>query len=309
MSAVSLSKPSEPGPQGGGVPTPAPERPKPSAFTRRNFVETVLQGYVPLVIATIIMVLPLLWMIVSSFKIRGEIVTVPIHWLPGSFYTGNYVDAAEAVPIWRMFANSVIVTAIGASIKVVLAILSAYALVFIKFPFKRVVFVVILVALMVPPQVTLVPNYTLIANLGGQDTYWGIILPGLGTAFGTFLLRQQFMAVPPSIVEAAQIDGASHWRALWQVIVPVSAPAIATVGLVSVVNEWNDYLWPLVITNDPGMKTLPAGLALLQNTEPGATQWGMLMAGAALVILPILIVFAMLQRYIVEGLTQGAVTG
>ena len=137
--------------------------------------------------------------------------------------------------------------------------------------------------------------------MGGKNTLWGIILPGLGTAFGTFLLRQHSMTLPASILEAAEIDGAGHWRRLWQVVVPVSVPSIATVALVTMVSEWNDYIWPLIITDRPETMTLPVGLTLLQNNEGNGAGWGVLMAGAVLVIVPILIVFAALQRYIVAG--------
>ncbi|MGG5170981.1 carbohydrate ABC transporter permease [Pseudarthrobacter sp. J1738] len=272
-------------------------------------MQTIVGGYVPLILATMVVFLPLLWMILSSFKQPGEIVTLDLKVLPQTLNPENYTVAMTTVPFGQFFANSVIVTAVGSTIKVVLAILTAYALVFVRFPFKNVMFVLILVALMVPAQVSILPNYLLIAGMGGKNTLWGIILPGLGTAFGTFLLRQHFMTLPGSILEAAEIDGAGHWRRLWQVVVPVSVPSIATVGLVTVVSEWNDYIWPLIITDKPEAMTLPVGLTLLQNSEGNGSGWGILMAGAVLVIIPILIIFAMLQRYIVAGLTQGSVTG
>ena len=158
-----------------------------------------------------------------------------------------------------------------------------------------------------PPQVALLPNYTLITSLGGADTYWGIVLPGLGTAFGTFLLRQHFRTIPPSLVEAAELDGAGHWRRLTRVVLPVSAPTVATVGLITIVSEWNDYLWPLVIISRPEMMTLPVGLTLLSNVDNRAAAYGQLMAGSVAVIVPVLIVFIALQRHVIAGLTQGAV--
>ncbi len=188
-----------------------------------------------------------------------------------------------------------------------LAISTAYALVFVRFPAKKLIFAGILVTLMVPPQVSLLPNYILVTGLGGADTYWGIILPGLGTGFGTFLLRQAFLSLPISILEAAEIDGAGHWRRLTRIVIPISAPSIVTVALVSIVFEWNDYLWPLVITTAPQMMTLPVGLTLLSNSESGAAAYGVLMAGSVAVIVPVLIVFGALQRYVIAGLTQGAV--
>ncbi|MEJ1113094.1 carbohydrate ABC transporter permease [Paenarthrobacter sp. CCNWLY172] len=293
--------------QGNRQESQQPQRPRP--FSSANLLQTVATGYVPLIIATLVVFLPLLWMLLSSFKQPGEIVTMDLKILPESLNLENYATAMTTVPFAQFFANSLIVTVIGSSIKVVLAILTAYALVFVRFPFKNVIFVLILVALMVPAQVSILPNYILIAGMGGKNTLWGIILPGLGTAFGTFLLRQHFLTLPPSILEAAEIDGAGHWRRLWQIIVPVSVPSIATVALVTVVSEWNDYIWPLIITDRPETMTLPVGLTLLQNSEGNGAGWGILMAGAVLVIVPILLVFAALQRYIVAGLTQGSVTG
>ncbi|MCR1162656.1 carbohydrate ABC transporter permease [Paenarthrobacter sp. UW852] len=274
-----------------------------------SLLQTVAAGYVPLIVATLVVALPLLWMLLSSFKQPGEIVTMDLKILPESLNLENYATAMTTVPFAQFFANSLIVTVVGSTVKVILAILTAYALVFVRFPFKNVIFVLILVALMVPAQVSILPNYILIAGMGGKNTLWGIILPGLGTAFGTFLLRQHFLTLPPSILEAAEIDGAGHWRRLWQIIVPVSVPSIATVALVTVVSEWNDYIWPLIITDRPETMTLPVGLTLLQNSESNGAGWGILMAGAVLVIVPILLVFAALQRYIVAGLTQGSVTG
>ncbi|MEZ2390758.1 carbohydrate ABC transporter permease [bacterium RCC_150] len=278
-------------------------------LSRSNLVKTVAGGYVPLILATLVVAVPLLWMLLSSFKQPGEIVTTDLKILPHGLNLDSYGTAMTTVPFAKFFFNSLVVTAVGATVKVILAILTAYALVFVRFPFKNVIFVVILVALMVPPQVSILPNYILIAGMGGKNTLWGIILPGLGTAFGTFLLRQHFLTLPGSILEAAEIDGAGHWRRLWQIIVPVSVPSIATVALVTVVSEWNDYIWPLIITDRPETMTLPVGLTLLQNSESNGAGWGILMAGAVLVIIPILLVFAALQRYIVAGLTQGSVTG
>ena len=286
-----------------------PAIPRDRPFSRQNLVQAVLGGYVPLILATLVVFLPLLWMVLSSFKQPVEIITMDLEILPEGLNLQNYQIAMTTVPFGQFFLNSAIVTAAGASVKVVLAILTAYALVFVRFPFKNAIFMLILVALMVPPQVSILPNYILISGMGGKNTLWGIILPGLGTAFGTFLLRQHFLTLPNSILESAEIDGAGHWRRLWRIVVPISVPSIATVALVTIVSEWNEYIWPLIITDRPDTMTLPVGLTLLQNSESNASGWGILMAGAVLVIVPILIVFAALQRYIVAGLTQGSVTG
>lgn len=285
------------------------EAPAPALRARRRPVlGKSLGAYLPLLIVVLVVVLPLAWMILSSFKSVQEIITLDLHLLPDSWSLENYREAFATAPFGRFFVNSVIVTVVGATIKVLLAIHTAYALVFVRFPAKNVIFVLILVALMVPPQVAILPNYVLIAGMNGLNTYWGIIVPSLGTAFGTFLLRQAFRSLPMSMLEAAELDGAGHVARLCRVVVPVTAPSVATVALVTIVAEWNEYIWPLIITTDPNLMTLPVGLTLLQNSESGPAGYGVMMAGSVIVILPVCAIFAFLQRYIVAGLTAGSVS-
>ena len=281
--------------------------PRPAATGRRSSVlPRIFGGYLPLTVVVLVVGLPLAWMVLSSFKQVSEIITLNLRVLPQHWSFANYTEAFRTAPFGRFFLNSVIVTAVGATLKVLLAIHTAYALVFVRFPAKNVIFVALLVALMVPPQVAILPNYILIAGMNGLNTYWGIIVPSLGTAFGTFLLRQSFRSLPISMLEAAEVDGAGHLARLWRMVVPVTAPSIATVALVTIVSEWNEYIWPLIITTDPNLMTLPVGLTLLQNNESGPAGYGVMMAGAVIVILPVLAVFAFLQRYIVAGLTAGS---
>ena len=277
------------------------------AFSRGRILQTILSGYVPMILAIVFIGFPLLWMILSSFKSGSEIVTAHQTLFPNSPTLKNYQDVAAAVPVGRFFMNSIAVTSVATVIKLLLAVTTAYAVVFIDVPYKNAAFMFLLVAMMVPAEAALIPNYLTIAANGGRNTLWGIILPGLGSAFGTFLLRQQFLALPKSLLEAAQLDGASHWMRLWRIVVPVTMPTVVTVGLVTLVGQWNDFLWPLVVTDTPEHMTLPVGLNLLRSVESGAEVYGKLMAGAAMVIVPVLVVFALLQRHIVAGLTQGAV--
>ncbi|WP_433122280.1 carbohydrate ABC transporter permease [Arthrobacter koreensis] len=265
-------------------------------------------GYLWMLAAVAVMILPLVWMLLASFKEPDEIYTVPIQWLPSGWDLSNYAQALERVPFGSFFANSLFVTLIGAGLKIVLGLTTAYALVFVDVPFKKVFFAVVVFALLVPQQIVIIPNYTLVAELGWLNTYQGIILPGLASAFGTFLFRQHFLSLPASVMEAAVLDGAGHLRRLFQFVVPMSAPTIAAVALVSVVNEWNEYLWPLLVVDRAEMMTLPVGLTLLQNND-GVTNWGVLMAGTVMVTVPVLALFFVLQRRIVSGLTAGAVTG
>ena len=276
---------------------------------RVRLTPMTVRDYLVLLLAVLIVVLPLGYMILASFKGAGDLATTDLVVFPEVWQPQNYSDAAQKVPFGRLFLNSGIVTVVGAGLKVLLAILTAYGLVFCEFPAKKYVFWGVLATMMVPPQVTALPNYVFVSGLGGENTYWGLILPGLGTGFGTFLLRQSFMQLPYEVLEAAHLDGAGHWRRLWHCVVPMALPSIATVALVNVVYEWNDYLWPLLIITEPEMMTLPRGLTLLQNSESAASSFGVLMAGTVMVLLPILAVFALLQRHIVNGFTQGGVKG
>jgi len=292
----------------------------PAAPTRRDVRPTAassrpgrrqrphVASYLTMVLATVVLGAPLIWMLLASLKTSQELYQFPVQWLPGAPGLDNYAQAADTVPLGRLLLNSVGLTVVGAGLKVVLGLTCAYALVFLEIPFKKLVFGLVIATLMIPPQVTIIPNYTLVADLGWLNTYQGILVPGLASAFGTFLLRQHFLTLPGSILEAAELDGAGHWRKLWRFVVPMSTPTIAAVTLVSVVTEWNDYLWPFLVIDRADKMTLPIGLTLLQNID-GLTNWGVLLAATVVVTLPILVVFLVLQRRLVAGLTAGAVTG
>jgi sn-glycerol 3-phosphate transport system permease protein len=267
-----------------------------------------LAGYAAMLVAVVITGLPLYWMLIASFKLSPEIYTAPPTWIPLNPTLENFPEAWNAAPFARYYFNSVLTTAIASISKMVLALLTAYALVFIRFPYKRAVLVIILAALMVPAQITIVPNYLTMARLGWVNTYQAIILPSAATAFGTFLMRQYFLTLPPEIFEAAEIDGAGHFRRIWSLALPLARPAVATTGLFAVVSEWNEFLWPLVVTNTEEMRTLPIGVFRLFDQE-GLSNWGVIMAGTMFVVLPVVLLFIWAQRYIVEGIAAGAVKG
>lgn len=265
-------------------------------------------GYLTLFLATLVIGGPLVWLAIASFKTPEDLYQLPLQWLPEQISVDNYTQAASTIPLGRLLLNSVGLTVVGSGLKVLLGLCCAYALVFLDVPFKKFVFGLVLVTLMIPQQITIIPNYTLVASLGWLNTYQGILVPGLASAFGTFLFRQHFLTLPRSILEAAELDGAGHWRKLWRFVVPMSMPTVAAVTLVSVVAEWNDYLWPFLVTDRAEKMTLPVGLTLLQNIE-GMSNWGVLLAATMVVTLPILVVFLVLQRRLVAGLTAGATTG
>ena len=278
----------------------------PQALRRMTLVRT--WSYLILMLVLIVICAPLIWMVLAAFKTRSEIYTLPVAWLPAQFRWSNFEQAWTSVPFERYFLNSMITTFAGSALKVVNGVLTAYALAFLNFPRKNLVFLFVIAALMVPEEVAVIPNFVLISELGWVNTYQGIIIPGAGGAFGTFLMRQHFLTLPREVIEAARIDGAGHLRLLWTIILPMSRPTLVTFALITVVAKWNEYFWPLLVATDDSTRTLPLGLTQLQNSE-GQTEWGVVMAGAVLVIGPVLALFLWSQRHIVEGLTAGSVKG
>jgi sn-glycerol 3-phosphate transport system permease protein len=278
---------------------------------RRQFHVGRISGYALMLLMVLIIGAPLLWMLSGSLRTTREIYAVPPVWIPAAPRWENFVDAWNAAPFDRFYINTIITTIGGTGLELINATLTAYALAFLSFPKKNWVFLGLLLALMVPSQVTILPNYITLANVAGQswiNTYQGIILPGAAVAFGTFLLRQAFLGLPREVLDAARVDGCGHLRLLWDMVVPMSQPVLVTFGLISLVAKWNYYLWPLIITTTQNMRTLTVGITYLFDQE-GNTQWGVVMAGAIFVILPLLIIYVFAQKYIISGLTAGATKG
>jgi sn-glycerol 3-phosphate transport system permease protein len=272
-------------------------------------------GYLAMAVIVLLIGLPVWWMLSASLKTSQEIYTFPPDWIPRNPRWSNFQDAWQSAPFDRFYLNSIITTVVGSALEVTNATLGAYALAFLRFPFKNVIFVILLAALMIPAQVTVLPNYVFfgatVYDLLGEswvNTYQAIILPGASVAFGTFLMRQSFMGLPRDVLDAAKVDGAGHLRTLWDVVLPMARPVIVTFGLISVVTKWNDYLWPLVITQTESMRTLTVGISSFYDVE-GNTDWGLVMAATLFVIFPLLVVFIFAQRFIIEGLTAGATKG
>lgn len=268
-------------------------------------------GYLGLLFLLVLIGIPIFWMVSGSLKTTREIRQIPVQWLPSGFRWTNFRDAWEAAPFGRFYLNTLITTFIGSGLELINAVMTAYALAFLKFPKKNLVFILILIALMIPDEVVIVPNYLTISDVFGQswvNTYQGIIIPGASVAFGAFLLRQAFLGLPREVMEAAKIEGAGHVRMLWDMVIPMARPSILTFGLLSLVGKWNEYLWPLVVTNEDRMRTLTVGLTYLFDSE-GNTQWGVVMAGTVFVLAPLIIIFIWAQRFIIEGITSGATKG
>ena len=250
-------------------------------------------------------------MVTASLKSNADIFTFPPVWLPTSPEWSNFSEAWNAAPFGRFYINSIIITVAGTSLELINATLTAYALAFLRFPLKNLVFIAILATLMVPPQITIIPNFLTISDFLGQNwinTYQGIVLPGAAVAFGTFMLRQGFLGLPREVLDAAKVDGAHHLRLLWDIAIPMAKPIIVTFALISMVAKWNDYLWPLIVTNEARMRPLAVGITYLHDPE-GNADWGMIMAAAFFVIAPLVAIYIFAQRYIIEGIAAGATKG
>jgi len=265
-------------------------------------------GYLGMFAVVLIVGIPVAWVLSGALKTNREIFSTTPQLLPANPNFDNFVKAWQAAPFDRFYVNSFITTLFGAGAEIIMAVTTAYALVFVRFPKRDWVFFLLLVALMVPREVVLVPNYLTIAGWKMVNTYPGIVLPGVSTAFGAFLLRQYFRTIPLDLIDAARVDGAGHLRTLWHVVLPVAAPAVATTALLSITAKWGEYIWPLLITTTEDMRTLPVGISRLLDQE-GNTEWGVVMAGTLFVTVPVMLIFLYAQRFVVDGIAAGAVKG
>lgn len=227
---------------------------------------------------------------------------------PSEWRWQNYVDAFTLVPMGRFAINSVIYTVTITVGELLMGITAGYAFARLRFPFREKLFFIILITFMIPGQITLIPRFIMLADLKWMDTYQGLIIPQISSAFGLFLLRQNFKSLPQEIFDAATIDGAGHLRKMFSVALPMSKPILWTVTLLAAISHWNDYQWPLIVTNTPEMRTLPLGIQLLRSVMD-LVHWNLVMAGATIVVIPILILFILAQKQFIEGAISGALKG
>lgn len=258
--------------------------------------------------AVLLFFVPLYFIVITSLKTHGDIYSDPITWLPNPFAPENYSYVLSEVRFDRYLRNSIIITTILTVVQVALGVMCAYGLAFLRFPGRNLLFLLVIASLMVPNQVTVISNYALVASWGWRNTFQGIIVPLAAVAFGTFLMRNHFLSLPKEVMEAAELDGTGFFRSLFRVVLPMSWPTLIAFTLITVVNEWNQYLWPFLMSDTDKVAPLPIGLTQLQDNE-GLTNWGPVMAGTVLTAVPMLIVFLILQKQMIKGLTAGAVKG
>jgi sn-glycerol 3-phosphate transport system permease protein len=255
------------------------------------------------VAASVVWLFPYVWMVLTSFKTPQELVKAPTS-LPSSFSPSAYLEVFRTLPVWRYLGLTTVMALSIAALQIAIALPAAYALAKLDFRFRKLAFVFLLSALLIPAELRFVPIFTLFSKIGLVNTLPGLVLPFAVSAFGTFLLRQALMSVPSSLIEAARLDGASELHIVYRLLPPILAPSLLAFFLISFVHHWNDYFWPLVMTVDDQVRTLPLGVALLREQGSGV-RWHIVMAGNALLSLPALALFAATQKHLLRGLGSG----
>jgi multiple sugar transport system permease protein len=260
-------------------------------------------GAAVIVASGAMMVLPFLWTLSTSLTPGEDVLQLPPQLIPAAPTLDAYRELTEVMPFGRILLNSTIVTAVVVVAQVITSALAGYGLARFEFRGRQGLLLLYLATLMVPAQVTIVPLFIGMSRLDQLNTLHALILPMVASAFGVFLFRQYFMQMPASLEEAAALDGASPWRTFWSVAMPYARPAIATFGILAFMAAWNAYLWPLFVARDESSMTLPVGLASLHGRFE--TDWNLVMAGSVVTVVPVIVVFAIVQRHISTGLLLG----
>jgi multiple sugar transport system permease protein len=263
--------------------------------------------YILLIVSGAVMIVPFAWMASTSLKSGEYVLTMPPQWIPDPATLDSYRRLFELYPLGRMLLNSLFVAGLTTLGQLVTCSMAAYAFARLKFRGHNMVFFLYLATLMVPFQVTITPLFILMRIFGWINTYQGLILPGVFSAFGTFLLRQAFMTIPTEYEEAAYMDGASPLTIFMQIILPLSKPALATLSVFAFMGSWNSFMWPLFIVREETLMTLPVGLATLQGRW--LTEWNLVMAGAVITVLPMLLLYLVAQKYLIQGYVMSGLKG
>ena len=262
-----------------------------------------------LLAAALVMVVPLVWIVLTAFKERNEVFSQVPQWLPAHPTFNNFLGVLDAMPFWRYYWNTIVVAFGILAIQVVTITLAAYAFARMQFWGRDVLFILLLVQLMIAPQSTVIQNYITVTRLGLLDTKLAIMAPYLASAFGTFLLRQTFKGIPKELEEAAALDGCGTLRFLLYVAIPLALPGYLAFGLVSITYHWNEFFWPLVVTETTGSRTLTLGLGIFAQTAEGSADWTMLMAMTLMVIAVPLAAFLLFQRRFINSFMQSGLGG
>ena len=263
--------------------------------------------YVFLALGAGVMLFPFFWMFSSAFKTAQEVATFPPRWLPASLSLRNFAIAFEKAPFAVYFFNSVVITTASVVGTGLVTILASFAFSRLKFPGREILFSLLLSMMMVPFEMLIITNYQTIINLGLNDTLYALILPFISSIFYTYILRNFFQTIPDGLYWSARVDGCTNWRYLWKVMVPIARPSLVTILLLNAISAWNSFMWPMLIINSPGNRTLPLGLYVFM-TDAGIN-FELLMAASTVVVLPIIVLFLFARKQIVGGVARGGLKG
>jgi multiple sugar transport system permease protein len=260
-----------------------------------------------LVTAVCLTIFPLAWMVMASVMPAGEASAYPMSWVPSTLSLEHYRALFSRLEIVRYIMNSALIAGAVTLISLVVNSMAGYAFAKLSFPGRERVFRGLVATLVVPGQVTMLPLFMLLKYLGLINSFWGVIVPGMASVFGIFLFRQYALSIPDSLLDAARIDGAGEWRIYRSIVLPLCKPILLTLAVFTFMGTWNDFMWPLVVLTDSRLHTLPVALANLSGEHVQDTE--LMMAGALLTVLPVIVLYALLQRYYIEGIMVGSIKG
>lgn len=260
-----------------------------------------------LVAAVCLTIFPLAWMAMASVMPAGEASAYPMSWVPSALSLEHYRALFSRLEVVRYIANSTLIAGAVTLISLVVNSMAGYAFAKLSFPGRERVFRGLVATLVVPGQVTMLPLFMLLKYLGLINSFWGVIVPGMASVFGIFLFRQYALSIPDSLLDAARIDGAGEWRIYRSIVLPLCKPILLTLAVFTFMGTWNDFMWPLVVLTDSRLHTLPVALANLSGEHVQDTE--LMMAGALLTVLPVIVLYALLQRYYIEGIMVGSIKG
>jgi len=275
------------------------------AMMGRFFQNLIL--YIVLVGIAVIMVGPFFWMATTAIKPMKEVYIYPPKFIPTRLSLENLLEVMKLIPIWRYLANTAYIAIVGTLGQLAVCTMAAYAFSRLKFPGRDLIFTLYLGTMMIPFGVEMIPLFVLVSKVGWQDSYQAIVVPGLASAFGTFLLRQFFLTIPTELEDAARIDGAGRLRFLVTILVPLSAPALTTLGIFNFLGRWNEFLWPMLILRTQDKYLIQLGLARFTTQYTSSTH--LMMTGATISVIPLLVVFLVAQRYFVRGVILSGLKG
>ena len=263
--------------------------------------------FIILILCMIVTLLPFVWMILTSLKTQAESICIPLKILPEKPLFSNYAAVFTKIPFAKMYLNTAVTATVIVVVQLILCSMAAYAFGRIKFPGRNIIFGTLLAVLMVPSSFFILPQYLMIQKMGLLNTIPALFIPGLFSAFGTFLMRQFFMALPNELEDAARIDGCNHFMIFSRIMFPLVKPGLVALAILTLRSAWNDLMWPMIVNTSPEKMTLSAGLSYLQGQY--ATDYPVMMAGAVLAVLPLLILFALFQKQFIEGIALQGIKG